>query len=145
VTLPIAAVRRALAILSIAWAAIIAVAPMVPRAAVAVYALAAALCHQLPARSFALAGVTMPVCARCTGIYVGAAAAFAVLLARPAREGGRGAEGARAWVLLGLVTLPNLATLVFEWSTNVMPSNPVRAIVGLPLGAALAWVVYRVN
>ena len=29
------------------------------------------LCHQSPDRSFALAGVTLPVCARCLAMYVG--------------------------------------------------------------------------
>lgn len=30
-----------------------------------------AVCHQLPARSFHLAGQPLPLCARCTGIYLG--------------------------------------------------------------------------
>jgi uncharacterized membrane protein len=29
------------------------------------------LCHQDPARSFAIAGTTLPVCARCLGFYLG--------------------------------------------------------------------------
>ena len=29
------------------------------------------LCHGLPQRSFALYGVTMPICARCVGVYLG--------------------------------------------------------------------------
>ncbi|MBE7471927.1 MAG: DUF2085 domain-containing protein [Anaerolineales bacterium] len=31
-----------------------------------------AVCHQIPARSFHLAGQPLPLCARCTGIYLGA-------------------------------------------------------------------------
>jgi uncharacterized membrane protein len=39
------------------------------------------ICHQLPARCLVVAGVTMPACARCCGIYLGvllAAASFAL-------------------------------------------------------------------
>src|SRR5215471_10121519 len=50
--------------------------------AVALYALSAVVyeagslvCHQLSNRSFHAWGAQMPVCARCTGLYVGAAAA----------------------------------------------------------------------
>ena len=39
----------------------------------AVYLVGGLLCHQRPERSFFLWGSQMPVCARCTGIYVGAA------------------------------------------------------------------------
>jgi hypothetical protein len=30
------------------------------------------VCHQLPLRSFAVAGLPMAICARCAGIYAGA-------------------------------------------------------------------------
>jgi hypothetical protein len=55
---------------------------------VAVYSIGSLICHQLPARSFHLWAVQMPVCARCTGIYLGAvigaiAASVAPLKRRP--------------------------------------------------------------
>jgi hypothetical protein len=37
--------------------------------------------------------------------------------------------------------LPTVATLLFEWSTGSTPSNTVRALAGIPLGAAVAWVI----
>ena len=40
-----------------------------------VYAVGSIVCHQRPERSFHLWGAQMPVCARCTGIYMGAALA----------------------------------------------------------------------
>jgi uncharacterized membrane protein len=39
-------------------------------------------CHQLPQRSPHLFGVQMPLCWRCTGIFIGALALFCTLLVR---------------------------------------------------------------
>jgi uncharacterized membrane protein len=50
------------------------------RAAAFLYAVFAPLCHQRPERCFFLAGFPLAVCARCTGIYLGA---FLGLIARP--------------------------------------------------------------
>ena len=36
------------------------------------HAVGYAICHQLPARTFDIDGVPLPLCARCTGIYLGA-------------------------------------------------------------------------
>src|SRR3954451_16842570 len=80
------------------WAAVIPLAafaatrsvgsPLVYGFALAVYSAGRIICHQLPVRSFHLWGAALPVCARCTGIYAGAAAvALAVLLARLAPAG----------------------------------------------------------
>src|SRR5437867_5206015 len=61
--------------------------------AVAVYGAGSIICHQLPGRTFHVGSAQMPVCARCTGIYAGAAMAAAVLLAArghsPASHRGR--------------------------------------------------------
>jgi len=107
--------------------------------ALAVYAVGHVVCHQLPARSFHLWGAALPVCARCTGIYVGAAATAGVmaLLRR------RWSAAPRLVLLAALV--PTAATLVFEWTTGTMPANWIRALAGLPLGAAVAWAIGMVN
>lgn len=39
------------------------------------------VCHQIPARTIHLAGQALPLCARCSGIYLGAAAGFAFMIA----------------------------------------------------------------
>lgn len=36
------------------------------------HAIGYAICHQIPARSFQIDGTSLPLCARCTGIYLGA-------------------------------------------------------------------------
>ena len=43
-----------------------------------------AICHQIPNRSFSLGGHILPLCARCTGTYLGIAIGLAtVALLRP--------------------------------------------------------------
>jgi uncharacterized membrane protein len=103
--------------------------------ALTVYGLGGFVCHQLPARSFHLWGVPLPVCARCTGIYIGAALAAAVAAGLPAM---RDTASRRA---LTLAAVPTFATLVYEWMTGVMPGHWIRALAGVPLGAAVALVV----
>jgi uncharacterized membrane protein len=149
-------VRRIFAGGSIAWAAALAVATFAAAqpgrgaaaylSTAAVYAIGSLVCHQLPSRSFFLWGRQMPVCARCVGIYGGAAlVALAAFGARrfasrrpPSR---RAAAASRALVYAALACVPTAATLVFEWTTGVAPSNPIRAAAGLVLGATLAALV----
>lgn len=132
--------------------------------AAAVYGMGSLVCHQLPTRSFHVGGVVLPVCARCTGIYVGAAVtSIAVTItsgrdfAAPlTRSLGRSASTARLEANvpyqtrairagLALAIMPTLATLVYEWTAGEFPSNAIRAAAGVPLGAVVAWIVCRVN
>jgi hypothetical protein len=109
--------------------------------AVAVYGAGSIICHQLPGRTFHMGSAQMPVCARCTGIYAGAAIAAAVLLTGRGRQSG-GRTRIRADRLRVLAAaLPTVATLLFEWSTGLTPSNTARALAGIPLGGAVAWVI----
>jgi uncharacterized membrane protein len=148
--------RRAFLVGSVGWAACIPLTAFVasrPDAASIVYGLAVAayavghlICHQLPARSFHLWGAALPVCARCTGIYLGAAAAGVVFaLARWRRSSEWRRANAEARLVLLLACAPTAATLIFEWTTGVTPANWIRAIAGIPLGVAVAWAVGMVN
>ena len=116
-----------------------------------VYLAAGAACHQQPARSFHPWGVQMPVCARCAGLYLGAA--FGALLCVPRRRlsgqlwlaPGRwtapGGETTLAQWVVGLAAIPTALTLVGEWSGVGDESAMWRALTGVGLGAAVGWVV----
>jgi hypothetical protein len=51
-----------------------------------------AICHRITERSFTVAGRQFPLCARCTGTYLGIAVAFAVLALSGSRDGGPGSR-----------------------------------------------------
>ncbi len=143
---PIAWVRRAFAGVSVAWAAAL---PLTSFAAsrpapadawyafaFAVYAAGSVVCHQRPERSFHLWSAQMPVCARCAGIYTGAALAAVVAAARSPRR-----QTDHPGIVLLVSAIPTAATLIYEWTTGAVPSNWARALAGAPLGAAVAFVI----
>jgi uncharacterized membrane protein len=144
--------RRAYLTGAIVWAGVIPLAALAagstngPSAvyafAIGVYALGHVICHQLPVRSFHLWGVALPVCARCTGIYVGAAVTALLISLRPVRTTPSPASARR---LLVAALIPTALTLAFEWTTGVMPSNWIRALAGVPLGAAVIWLLGTAN
>jgi len=104
------------------------------------YAACSNLCHQLPERSFRTAGVTWPVCARCSGLYL--SAPLGAMIAWPRRRRGamRAVTNLR-W--LAVMSIPTLLTLVIEWSGWGSPSGLMRALAAVPLGAAIAYVLVR--
>jgi hypothetical protein len=152
--------HRAFAGATIAWAAALPLAalaasrpqngPLVYLFTLAVYGVGSVVCHQLPGRSFHLWAAQLPVCARCTGIYAGAAIASMAVLVSFKRLG-KGVEGVSQGrlsprlydprTIVALAALPTLATLAYEWTTGLTPSNWVRAAAGACLGAAIAIVV----
>src|SRR5262245_33087060 len=124
--------RRAFTGACVAWAGALPAAtcvsalsqPPVPLAlfAVLIYAVGGSVCHQRPERSFYLWGRQLPVCARCTGIYAGAALAVAVVSVRRALQmtDTRPRRLSRSpAVLVVIASAPTAATLVFEWTTGV--------------------------
>lgn len=106
--------------------------------AAVVYAVGQVLCHQRPERSFHWGVQPWPVCARCTGIYAGAA--VGVLLAGLLRRQRLpGPAHVRLW-LAGAV-LPSGITLVYEWTSGQMPDHVWRAIAGGPMGCVAAVLI----
>ena len=84
----------------------------------------------------------MPVCARCMGIYAGAATS-ALALPLVARLKPRANDTARGWLIVAVV--PTIVTLLFEWITGNTPANWIRAAAGVPIGVVVAWIVLRLR
>lgn len=78
----------------------------------------------------------MPVCARCTGLYAGAALAAPLALVWAARLSSR-----RARLVAALAALPTLATWSLEFAGLAHFSNAARFAAALPLGLVAAWLV----
>jgi uncharacterized membrane protein len=98
----------------------------------------ARICHQRPERSFHAAGVQWPVCARCSGLYLGAAAgAWLGLLVRFAA--GRN----RARAVLAVAGVITVVTWLAEWVFGAPVTNGVRFAAAVPLGAAIAAIIVR--
>jgi uncharacterized membrane protein len=131
---------RGVAALAVAWLSLILAAPVlwIPLAGV-VYLAGAAICHQLPDRSFHLHAAQLPVCARCLGLYVGAALGS---VAAAATIAGRAPAARRTtWFATAAAAAPTAITLVLEWGTGWPVSNVARASAAVPLGCAVAFVV----
>ena len=87
------------------------------------------VCHQHADRCLTIAGATMPVCARCAGIYFGG---FAALLLRvPDRP-----LSARRWLIAAA------ALMALDWASEAAGLRPawapLRVATGLLLGLAAA-------
>jgi uncharacterized membrane protein len=109
--------------------------------AVAIYGLGSVICHQRADRSFHLFAEQLPVCARCTGLYAGAALTAVAQLWGVRRATPVADLTPAARRLLTIAALPMAASIVYEWSTGDVPSNLARAATGIILGAAVAYVI----
>jgi uncharacterized membrane protein len=129
---------------ALAWCAIVVTAPAVlaggpphlAPAAASVYYAAGRICHQRPERSFRIAGVQLPVCARCFGLY--AAGAAGALLGWTARA--RPRRPARSRRLLIAAALPTFLTFSLEFAGLAAFSNAIRFAAAVPLGVAAGWL-----
>jgi uncharacterized membrane protein len=109
-----------------------------------------AICHQLPDRSFHAAGEQMPLCARCSGTFVGALVGFAVLVVRGRRRAASLPPTAVAVVLVCCI-----AALAVDGINSYLsffprlphlyqPQNWLRLTTGMLNGIALSCIVLPV-
>ena len=108
------------------------------------------ICHQIPERSFYMSGYRLPLCARCTGTYLGVAISFlwfAVL--RRWRAG----EMLPNWMIVvmvafvGLMGIDGLNSYLSLWGnlpTLYTPQNWLRATTGSLNGIALSMIVWPI-
>jgi uncharacterized membrane protein len=106
----------------------------------AIYLLSSRICHQKDARSFHLGATPLPVCARCTGLYLGAPVGVVVAFALRRRRRWAPERSAmrRAFVI---AAIPTGFTVVSEWSGLAPITNLLRAFTAWPLGATIGFLV----
>jgi uncharacterized membrane protein len=88
-------------------------------------------CHQIPERSLAIGGATLPVCARCTGIYCGVFLGWALWGLMPQKFRGRRISN----LALGLGLAPMLMDGALNFLRLFGSPAPIRLITGLIFGA----------
>ena len=130
------------------WVAVIVAAPAMARfsgsTAAILYAASSLVCHQLPDRSFHLAGAQLPVCARCLGLYAGAAiGALAWMVAASHRA--RSWPREQALTFLAVAAVPTAVTAAIAIAGVGDPSNLWRAALAVPLGFAGGRIVAAVT
>jgi uncharacterized membrane protein len=107
-----------------------------------------AVCHQIDLRSFHLGVRSLPLCARCSGMYLGAALTFVYYLAR-----GRGKAG----LMPSRPLIAILALFFMAWAVDGVnsylhffpgvkglyePNNTLRLVTGSLLGILMTTIVY---
>jgi uncharacterized membrane protein len=110
------------------------------------YAVGSVICHQLPERSFFIDGRQLPVCARCTGLYVSGAVG---LLGWIAVKFGRSWRGIpvpprTALAIVSGAAMPTAISYVTGVTGVWDGSNLTRAALAVPLGVAAGAVVAAV-
>lgn len=95
------------------------------------------ICHHIPERTIAIRHMTLPVCARCSGMYAGCVTGTLIGLILPAhRRIGRGMGLLLSSIVLALCTAIFLASA--EHLGFIHTINVTRFILGAPLGFAPA-------
>ena len=104
----------------------------------AVFPVGSVICHQRPERSFVVRGQQLAVCARCTGLYTGAAIAAPLAII-----GASAVAASRARRVLLFAAVPTAATWTLEFAGGLQFSNTARFVAALPLGFVAAWLVVQ--
>jgi uncharacterized membrane protein len=103
------------------------------------------VCHQIPSHSYFIGGHQMPLCARCSGTYLGALVALVLLVVLRRRAGGLPAPQLIAVlaVFFGAMVLDGLNSTIQTfgsgfWQTN----NVIRILTGALAGVSISFMFY---
>ena len=108
-----------------------------------------AVCHRIEVRSFHIGERQIPLCARCSGMYLGAVLGLAYMGLVGRKRSGLPPK--RVWLVLGIFTLLFIVDglnsyLHLPFFTDAPslyePSNTMRLLTGTGIGLAIAAVVY---
>ena len=108
----------------------------------------AGVCGQIPSHSFIIGGRQLPLCARCTGTYLGALLGFwGLAVLKRQRASGLPPSGILASlisfiVLWGIDGLNSFLDLLPNFPSLYEPHNLLRLITGILQGLALSIIVY---
>jgi uncharacterized membrane protein len=113
-------------------------------------AIAFAICHRLVSHSFLIGNRAMPLCARCTGIYLGALVGLFAMAGMGRRRAGGLPRRPLLLVLLAFIGIMGVdginsyATLLPGLPHLYQPQNWLRLVTGTLNGLALAALIYPV-
>ena len=110
-----------------------------------IFSVGSLICHQIPERSFFWGGQQLPVCARCTGLYVsGTLGLIAWIAIRTARRRPIPINPGVALRLLAIVSVPTAVSLAAGMAGLWDGSNVTRAVLAAPLGGIAGAIVAAV-
>jgi len=98
------------------------------------------LCHGIPDRCLTMAGTPMPICARCTGVYVGMFLALLAFALVPFLQRMLMPAGVALLLMLPLVIDGSTQAVGLRHSTN-----PLRLATGFLAGCSVLWAMSRVD
>lgn len=94
------------------------------------------ICHQLPERSFFWKGQQFPVCARCTGIYLGYSLLLPIFLFGLIEL---------SWTASFLLLLPTIIDGAIQGFYNIQSNNSRRVITGFISGIGISSIVHLIG
>ena len=109
-----------------------------------------AICHRIDVRSFHIGNIQFPLCARCTGIYLGVVLGIASLAALGRWRAGampprRVTVAAVVFItLMGIDGVNSYATLIPNIPHVYEPQNWLRLVTGILTGIAVSGLIYPV-
>jgi uncharacterized membrane protein len=112
-----------------------------------IFSIGSVICHQRPERSFFLDGHQLPVCARCTGLYLSGALGLIGWIGVNAARGWRprAIDPRRAARLIVIAAIPTAVSLASGAIGLWDGSNVTRALLAIPLGASAGAIVAAVG